>query len=99
MRKSILSVNGSRAMNYLLKTILGRSFKFEHIEDIFQVAHYLKRNKNTAALIIDLDFQPQLCWELIEHVKTSRLYKVPVIILATDTNESLKEKCYQYGID
>jgi DNA-binding response OmpR family regulator len=59
----------------------------------------LRTNKKICFLIIDLDFHPQQGWELIEHIKSSRLYRVPVIVLATENTELLRHKCYEYEVD
>lgn len=99
MSKSILSINGNKAMNYLLQTILSKEYEFVAASDVFHAVHYLKANRTIKALIIDLDFQPQQGWDLIEHIKSSRLYDLPVLILATDNNETLRQRCYDYEID
>jgi CheY-like chemotaxis protein len=99
MSKSILSVNGNKAMNYLLHTIFEREYKFVPVTDVFQAMHQLKLNKQIDALIVDVDFQPQQGWELIQHIKTSKLYKIPVIVLATDNSEAVKQKSYEFELD
>jgi DNA-binding response OmpR family regulator len=99
MSKSILSVNGNRAMNYLLKTILEKEYQFVPANDVFQGMHYLRTRKGIGALIVDLDSQPQQGWELIEHVKSSRLFNLPVIVLATENTELLRQKCYELEVD
>ena len=99
MSKSILSVSGSKAMSYLLQTILVKEYRFVPANDAFQGMHHLKTNKTISALVVDLDFQPQQNWELIEHIKSSKLFTVPVIVLTSDNNETLKKKCYEYEVD
>jgi CheY-like chemotaxis protein len=99
MSKSILSVNGNRAMNFLLQTILEKEYQFVPVSDVFQAMHQLRTNKTISFLIVDLDFHPQQGWELIEHIKSSKLYRVPVVVLATDNTELLRQKCYEYEVD
>jgi len=99
MSKSILSVNGNKAMNYLLQTIFEKEYRFVPVEDVFQATHQLRANKQVSALIVDVDFQPQQSWELIQHIKSSRLYKIPVIVLATENNDSVKQKSYEFELD
>lgn len=98
MSKKILSVNGNKAMNYLLQTVFEREFNFVPASDVFQ-AMYQLRTKKVETLIVDVDFQPQQSWELIHHIKSSRLYKIPVLVLTTVNNEMLKQKCYEYEVD
>ena len=95
----ILSVNGNKAMNYLLQTVFEKDYKFVPATDVFQGMHQLRSMRNFGALIVDVDFQPQQSWEFIQHIKTSKLYKIPVIVLTTANNETLKEKCYEYEVD
>ena len=99
MSKSILSVNGNRAMNFLLQTILEKEYQFVPVSDVFQAMHQLRTNKTISFLIVDLDFHPQQGWELIEHIKSSKLYCIPVIVLSTDNTELLRQKCYEYEVD
>jgi len=99
MSKSIISVNGNKAMNYLLQTIFEKSYRFLPVPDVFQATHCLKAASKIEALIVDVDFQPQQSWEFIQHIKSSKLYGVPVIVLTTENNETLKQKCYEYEVD
>jgi len=99
MSKSILSVNGNKAMNYLLKTILEKEYQFVPANDAFHGMHQLRANKKINVLVVDLDFHPQQGWELIEHIKSSKRYQIPVIVLATENTEILRQKCYEFEID
>lgn len=99
MSKCVLSVNGNRAMNYLLQTILKDEYDFLPVNDVFQAMQKLKTNRNICFLIVDLDFHPQQGWELIEHIKSSKLFRLPVIVLATENTEILRQKCYECEVD
>jgi len=99
MTRSILSVNGNKALNYLLQTIFEKEYHFVPATDVFQAMHQLKLNKQIGALIVDVDFQPQQCWELVQHIKSSKLYKIPVIVLATENTETVKQKSYEFELD
>jgi CheY-like chemotaxis protein len=99
MSKSVLSVNGNKAMNYLLKTILEKEYQFVPANDVFHGMHQLRNNKQIDVLVVDLDYQPQQSWELIEHIKSSKLYQIPVIVLATENTEVLRQKCYELEVD
>ena len=56
MTKSILSVNGNRAMNYLLQTILEKEYQFVPVSDVFQAMHQLWNNKKICCLVVEIDF-------------------------------------------
>lgn len=99
MSKSILSVNSNKAMNYLLQTIFEKEYDFVPVSDVFQAMHQLRTNKKISALVVDLDFQPQQCWDLVEHIKSSKLFRMPVIVLTTENTEMLRNKCYELEVD
>ena len=99
MSKSILSVTSNRAMNFLLQTIVGNEYQFVPVNDVFQATHQLRTNKKICSLVLDLDYFPQQSWELVEHIKSSKLYQVPVIVLATENTDILRHKCYEYEVD
>jgi len=99
MSKSILSVNSNKPMNFLLQTILGKEYEFIPVNDVFQAMHQLRTNKKISFLVLDLDYFPQQSWDLVEHIKSSKLYDVPVIVLATENTEILRHKCYEYEVD
>ena len=86
-------------MNFLLQTIFEKEYRFLSATDVFQAMQQLRLNKQIGALIVDVDFQPQQCWELIQHIKTSKLFKIPVVVLATENNDMMKEKSYQFELD
>jgi CheY-like chemotaxis protein len=99
MSKSILSVNGNKAMNYLLQTIFEKEYRLKPVSDVFEAMYHLKTNRKISALIVDIDYQSQQGWELIEHIKSSTLFDIPVIVLTTDNNEILQKKCYELEVD
>jgi len=97
--QAILSVNGNKAMNFLLQTVFEKEFDFLPVSDVFHGMHIIRNEKNISALIVDVDFQPQQTWELVQHIKSSKLYEVPVIVLATENSDSLQQKTYEYEVD
>jgi DNA-binding response OmpR family regulator len=98
MTKSILSLSGNRAMSYLLETIINKEFNFIAVENVFQATQKLRVYQNIKFLIVDIDFQPQ-SWSLIQHIKTSKLYNLPIIVLSSDNNADVRNKCYEFGVD
>src|SRR5437764_14314522 len=94
MSKSILSINGNKAMNYLLRTLFQKEYRFVPVENIFQAMYQLRSDKSIELLIVDVDYHPQESWEFIEHIKTSKLYNIPLLVLTTENGEDLRRKCY-----
>jgi len=99
MSKNILSVNGNKAMHYLLKTIFKNEYGFIPVTDAYHAMYQLKTNNNINLLIVDVDYETEQSWEMIQHIKTSKLHQIPVIVLTTTNDDTIKNKCYEFGID
>ncbi len=99
MSKTILSVNSNKAMTFLLQTIVENEYDFVSVTDVFQAMHQLKIRKKFSCLLVDIDFNQQQAWELIEHIESSKMYRIPIIVLATENTELLRQKCYEYEIE
>lgn len=99
MSERILSVNGNKAMNFLLQTIFEKDYQVLPVSNVFAALTQLKEDKSIKLLIIDVDFQPQECWNLVQHVKSSRLFKVPIVVLSTDSSEEVQQRCITCNID
>lgn len=99
MSKRILSVSGNQAMNYLLQTIFKKEYELVPVADVFEAMYQLKTDKQIEVILVDVDFQTKKSWELIQHIKTSKLFDVPVIVLATSNNEEIEKNCYEFNVD
>jgi two-component system, chemotaxis family, chemotaxis protein CheY len=99
MSERILSLNGNKAMSFLLQTIFEKEYQVLPVSNVFAALTKLKEDKSIKLLIIDVDFQPQESWELVQHVKSSRLLKVPVVVLSSENSDEVQEKCITYNID
>ncbi len=86
-------------MNFLLQTIFEKEYKFIPTLDVFQATHQLKSTQNISALIIDIDINAHQGWDLIQHIKSSKLFNIPVIVLTSLNSEDLKQKCYEFEVD
>jgi two-component system, chemotaxis family, chemotaxis protein CheY len=95
----IISVNGNKAMNFLLQTIFENTHDFIPVSDVFQAMQCLKPGHKVSALIVDVDFQPQQNWDFVQHIKSSKLFNIPVVILASENTELLKIKSYELEVD
>jgi CheY-like chemotaxis protein len=99
MSRSIISVNGSKAMNFLLRTTLEKDFAFYSVSDAFQAMHRIRTGSMPTLLIVDTDFHTQQCWDFIQHIKSSKLYRLPVVVLSSMNDDLLHRKCYEYEVD
>ena len=97
MKHSILVINDSKAIRFLLQTILSKKYNVISFPDACSTMQWLLR-KNIPHLIIA---DPQLpdCenWELISNLHNSELYgNIPVIVLSNLSEEEIIVKSSEY---
>ena len=81
MSKSILSVNGNKAMNYLLKTILEKDYQFVPANDVFHGMYQLRTNKQISILVIDLLILGWCYFDSVERNRTLGAWFRVLIVL------------------
>lgn len=91
MIRNILIISHHKAMSYLLRTVLNNLYKLVIAEDVFQGMHQLKHKRNFNLIIIDIDYQTKESIDFIQHINSSKLYNVPVIVLSNAQNKKLNE--------
>ncbi len=85
-------------MNFLLDTVLSRSYKVITVTDIFQGMNELKKGP-VGLVIIDVDYHTQENWDFIHHLQTSGLYQdLPIFILTSEQKSSLQNSYSTDGI-
>ena len=97
MKHTILVINDSKAIRFLLQTILSKKYTVIVFPDACSTMQWLLR-KNIPQLIIA---DPQLpdCenWELISNLHNSGLYgNIPVVILSNLSEEEMIMKSAEY---
>lgn len=97
MKQTILVINDSKAIRFLLQTILSKGFNVISFPNACSTMQWLLR-KNIPQLIIA---DPQLpdCenWELISNLHNSGLYgSIPVIVLSNLSEEEVIVKSTEY---
>ena len=97
MKQTILVINDSKAIRFLLQTILSKRYNVISFPDACTTMQWLLR-KNIPQLIIA---DPQLpdCenWELISNLHNSGLYGgIPVIVLSNLSEEEMIVKATEY---
>jgi len=91
MARKILSINGNRSMNYLLKTITSDKYNLITVPEALQAMWVLKTQKEIECVLIDLDYHTEQNLEFIQHLQNSFLYQCPIIILSSnkETDEDI----------
>lgn len=91
MRRSILSINDNKSMNFLVQTVLSPKYNLLPVTDVYQAMGELKRKDEIELIIIDIDYHTQENLDFIQHIKTSGLYQDTHIIVLT-SNEQWKNE-------
>ena len=99
MKKQILAVDDSKAIRFLLQTVLGRSYQVITVPDGISAMHWLSK-KNFPHLIIADPQLPDLDnWELIQQLSSSGIYKnIPVMVLSGLEKEETEQQCAAYNV-
>jgi DNA-binding response OmpR family regulator len=99
MKKAILSINGNKSMNFLLRTVLSEEHFIITVSDVFQGMKEMKSNQKTDLIIVDIDYQTKESIDFIHHIKTSSLFNKPVIVLASEQNKKALDEAGKAKID
>ena len=99
MKKKILAIDCSKAMRFLLQTVLGNDFQVITAPDGYSAIYWLAKKDYPDMIISDAQLSDMENWELIEQLSTSGLYKnIPLIVLSSLSKEETEQKCEQLGV-
>lgn len=100
MKQQILVIDDSKAIRFLLQTILGKKYKVIAAADGCSAMHWLSQKNLPDVIIADPQLPDMQNWELMEYVTSSGLYGgIPVIALSSLDKNETREKCEELGID
>ncbi|MEN9949842.1 MAG: hypothetical protein RLY85_594 [Bacteroidota bacterium] len=83
MKRSILSINGNKPFNYILKTVLSDKYAVLLAANPVSGLRLMKENKNLDLILIDTDVFQADAIDFILHVKTSSILDKPIIVLSS----------------
>lgn len=79
-------------MTYLLQTVLAGRYTITAVPDAYQGMQELKKKTTTNLVLVDLDYQKEENLDFIQHVKTSTLYNIPVVVLLSELDDNTIKK-------
>ncbi|MEY2835823.1 MAG: hypothetical protein RLZZ557_1485 [Bacteroidota bacterium] len=88
MKRSILSINGNKPFNYILKTVLSDKYNVFLAANPVAALRLMRDYKELDLILIDTDMFQSEAIDFILHVKTSIILDKPIIVL-TSTEMSL----------
>ena len=99
MKRRILAIDDSKAIRYLLHTLLNKHYQVITAADGCSAINWLSQNDLPDLIIADPQLPDMQNWELIEQLATSGLYgSIPVVVLsALDEVETVK-KCEELAL-
>jgi len=99
MKKQILAVDDSKAIRYLLQTVLGQDYNVVTVPDGFSAVYYLSNRSQPDLIIVDPQLPDMENWELIQQLSTSGMHGgIPVLVLSGLAQQETELKCMEYGV-
>jgi CheY-like chemotaxis protein len=99
MKKQILAVDDSKAIRFLLQTVLGRDYSVITVPDGYSAMYYLSHRAQPDLIIVDPQLPDMDNWELIQQLSTSGMYgDIPMLVLSGLPDAETEAKCNEYGV-
>ena len=99
MKKQILAIDDSKAIRFLLQTVLGKEYNVITVPDGFSAMYYLSHRQMPDLIIADPQLPDMENWELIQQLSSSGMYgDIPLIVLSGLEKKETELKCLEYGI-
>lgn len=99
MNKAVLSLNINKTTNALMNEIISEKFELIEFDDVFEAASELKKRKDIKVIIVDIEHENTDYLNFVYHVKTSRFYNKPMLILTSYHNNALNDKLKDVQIE
>jgi len=99
MKKKVLIIDSSKAIRFLLETVLGSDYDVITAADGCSAMYLLSKRILPDLIITDPQLPDLENWELIEQLSESILFRdIPVIVLSSLNLEETNRKCEEYGV-
>jgi CheY-like chemotaxis protein len=100
MKKKILAIDDSKAIRFLLQTVLGKDYQVVTAPDACSAMYWLSTKNIPDLIITDPQLPDMKDWELIEELSSSILYrKIPIMVISSLDKLETNLKCERYGIE
>jgi len=99
MKKQILAVDDSKAIRFLLQTVLGKEYQVVTVPDGCAAMYWLSKRNFPYLIIADPQLPDMENWELIQQLSSSGIYNsIPVVALSGLSKSETELKCLEYGV-
>ena len=99
MKRCILAIDDSKAIRFLLHTVLGKEYQVVTAPDACSAMFWLAKKNLPDLIIVDPQLPDVQDWELIAEFSSSAIYRdIPMVVLSSLDKEVTAAKCLKYGI-
>lgn len=99
MKKKILAIDDSKAIRFLLQTVLGKDYQMVTAPDGCSAMYWLSKRNIPDLIICDPQLPDMKDWELIDELRSSILYRtIPILVISALDEELTRLKCAQYEL-
>lgn len=99
MKKKILAIDDSKAIRFLLQTVLGKDYQVVTAPDGCTAMYWLSKRNIPDLIIADPQLPDMKDWELIDELSSGIIYKnIPIMVISSLDKTVTRVKCEEYGI-
>jgi DNA-binding response OmpR family regulator len=99
MKKQILAIDDSKAIRFLLQTILSKDYQVITMPDGCSAMYWLSKRNLPDLIIADPQLPDMDNWELIHQLSSSGIYgDIPLLVLSGLDNQETQVKCIEFGV-
>lgn len=99
MKKQILAIDDSKAIRFLLQTVLGKDYTVVTAPDGCSAMYWLSKRNLPDLIIADAQLPDMQDWELIEQLSSSGIYRdIPLIVISSLDKALVEAKCQEFGV-
>lgn len=99
MKNRILVIDDSKAIRFLLQTVLGKKYQVNTASDGSSGMYQLSQKNLPDLIIADAQLPDMQDWELITYLTSSCLYgHIPVAVLSSFTKKETQLKTRELGV-
>lgn len=99
MKKQILAIDDSKAIRFLLQTVLGKDYTVVTAPDGCSAMYWLSKRNLPDLIITDAQLPDMNDWELIEQLSSSGIYRdIPVLVISSLDKAQVDAKCAEFGV-
>jgi len=99
MKRRILAIDDSKAIRFLLQTVLGKDYTVVTAPDGCSAMYWLSKRNLPDLIITDAQLPDMNDWELIEQLSSSGIYRdIPVLVISSLDKAQVDAKCAEFGV-